>query len=70
VNRSGSVIGSQKHRDPRFLSYAFTELAAIMAASVLRSPRAVEMSVYVVCAFVELRRVLSSNKASLVDSKL
>jgi conjugal transfer/entry exclusion protein len=32
-----------------------------MAATVLNSPRAVEMSVYVVRAFVRLREVLSSN---------
>ncbi|MGE3600985.1 MAG: ORF6N domain-containing protein, partial [Dehalococcoidia bacterium] len=40
---------------------AFTEHGAIMAASVLQSPRAVEMSVYVVRAFVRLRAVLASN---------
>jgi hypothetical protein len=40
---------------------AFTEHGAIMAATVLNSPRAVEMSVYVVRAFVELRQVLASN---------
>ncbi len=33
-----------------------------MAATVLNSPRAVEMSVYVVRAFVQLRELLSSNK--------
>jgi hypothetical protein len=40
---------------------AFTEHGAIMAATVLSSPRAVEMSVYVVRAFVKLREVLASN---------
>ena len=35
--------------------WAFTEHGAIMAASVLNSPRAVEMSVFVVRAFVRLR---------------
>jgi len=39
----------------------FTEHGAIMAAKVLNSPRAVEMSVYVVRAFVKLREVLASN---------
>jgi hypothetical protein len=34
-NRSQSVTGSQKHRDPRFLPYVFTEHGAIMAANVL-----------------------------------
>jgi hypothetical protein len=39
----------------------FTEHGAIMAATILNSPRAVEMSVYVVRAFVKLREVLASH---------
>ena len=62
LNRSQIVTGSQKHRDPRFLPCAFTEHGAIMAATILNSPRAVEMSIYVVRAFVQLRELLSSNK--------
>jgi hypothetical protein len=46
----------------RKLPFAFTEHGAIMAASVLSSPRAVEVSVYVVRAFVRLRELLASNK--------
>jgi hypothetical protein len=46
-NRSQIVTGSQKHRDPRFQPYAFTEHGAIMAATVLNSPEAVRMSVSV-----------------------
>jgi len=53
--------GSRKHRDPRRPALAFTEHGAIMAATVLNSPRAVEMTVYVVRAFVKLREVLASN---------
>jgi hypothetical protein len=45
----------------RKLPLAFTEHGAIMAASVLNSPRAVQMSVYVVRAFVQLREMLASN---------
>lgn len=41
---------------------AFTEHGAIMAATVLNSSRAVEMTIYVVRAFVELRGTLASNK--------
>ncbi|HZV66461.1 MAG TPA: ORF6N domain-containing protein, partial [Telluria sp.] len=41
---------------------AFTEHGAIMAASVLKSPRAVDVSVYVVRAFVQLRELVVSNK--------
>lgn len=42
------------------LPLAFTEHGAIMAANVLNSQRAVEMSVFVVRAFVRLRGILSS----------
>jgi hypothetical protein len=44
------------------LPLVFTEHGAIMAATILSSPRAVEMSVYVVRAFVQLRELLNSNK--------
>lgn len=44
------------------LPYAFTEFGAIQAANVLNSARAVDMSVYVVRAFVQLREVLTGNK--------
>ncbi len=61
-NRLQIAGGSQKHRDPRYLPLAFTEHGAIMAATVLNSPRAVQMSVYVVRAFVKLREVLAANE--------
>lgn len=63
LNRSQLATGSQKHRDPRFRPFAFTEHGAIMAATVVNSPRAVQMSLYVVRAFVRLRELLASNKA-------
>ena len=62
LNRSQIATGSQKHRDPRFLPFAFTEHGAIMAANVLNSARAVEASVYVVRAFVRLREMIASHK--------
>jgi hypothetical protein len=61
LNRSQSVTGSQKHRDPRVPPFAFTEHGAIMAATILNSPRTVETSLYVVRAFVQLRELLASN---------
>jgi hypothetical protein len=48
----------------RYLPYAFTEHGAIPAASALNSPGAVEMGIYVVRAFVQLRELLISNKGS------
>jgi hypothetical protein len=53
--------GHGRHR--KYLPLAFTEHGAIMAATILNSPRAVQMSVYVVRAFVKLRQVLASNTA-------
>ena len=47
------------------LPRAFTEHGAIMAASVLNSPQAVAMSVYVVRAFVRMREQLAANAAIL-----
>ena len=60
-NRSQNAAGSQKHRDPRFLPYAFTEHGAIQAANVLNSETAVEMSVYVVRAFIRIRQFLGTH---------
>ncbi len=52
--------GRGQHR--KYLPYAFTEHGAIMAATILNSPRATEVSVYVVRAFVALRELLTGNK--------
>ena len=62
LNRSQFVTGSQKHRNPRYPPYAFTEHGAIMAANVLNSKQAVQMSVFVVRAFVKLRETLATHK--------
>lgn len=61
LNRSQFATGSQKHRDPRFPPFAFTEHGAMMAGFMLNSPHAVEASIYVVRAFVRLRETLASN---------
>jgi len=47
----------------RYLPYAFTEHGAIMLANVLNTPRAAEVSVYVVRAFVRLRQLAGMNAA-------
>lgn len=44
------------------LPYAFTEHEAIMAASILNSSRAVEVSIFVVRAFIKMREYLASHK--------
>ena len=46
----------------RYLPYAFTEHGAIMAATVLKSARAIQMSIFVVRAFVRMRDALAQNQ--------
>ncbi len=56
-----SQIATSSHGGRRKLPYAFTEHGAIMAATVLNSPEAVAMSVFVVRAFVLMRERLAAN---------
>ena len=53
---------SSSHGGRRKLPWVFTEHGAIMMAAHLNSERAVEMSVFVVRAFVQMREVLLGNK--------
>jgi hypothetical protein len=46
----------------RYRPYAFTEHGAIQAANVLNSPRAIDVEILVVRAFVRLREFVASNK--------
>ena len=57
------VTTSPRYRSPKYRPLAFTEHGAIMAATVLNSPRAVQMSVFVVRAFVAMRAALSDTAA-------
>jgi ORF6N domain len=59
--RSQFATSRSGHGGRRHLAYAFTEHGAIMAATVLSTKRAIEMSVFVVRAFVRLRDVLATN---------
>lgn len=60
-NRSQFVTGS--HGGKRYLPWAFTEHGAVMAANILRSAHAVQMSVFVIRAFVRLREQVAANTA-------
>ena len=62
LNRSQFVTGSQKHRDPHYLPYAFAEHGVAMLSAVLRSDRAVQMSILIVRAFVKLREMIGTHK--------
>jgi phage regulator Rha-like protein len=50
------------HGGRRSRPYVFTEHGAIMAANVLNSQRAVQMSVFVVRAFLKMRALLGDNR--------
>ena len=56
---------SRRRRGPDFSPWSFTEHGALMAANVLRSKRAVHMSIYVIRAFVRLREQIAANEAIL-----
>jgi hypothetical protein len=61
-NRSQTATGSQKHRDPRLVPYAFTEHGVAMLSSVLNSPRAVQMNIFIIRVFMKLREALATHK--------
>ena len=66
VRRSRSQIAILKRgQNIKYLPHAFTEHGAIMAATVLNSPEAVAMSVFVVRAFLQMREQLAANAAIL-----
>ncbi len=61
-NRSQTVTGSQKHRDPRYPPRAFTQEGVAMLSGVLRSKKAVEINVAIMRAFVRLRQILATHE--------
>jgi hypothetical protein len=69
-NSSQSVMSSRKHRGRAYLPYAFTEQGVAMLSSVLRSNRAVAVNVAIMRTFVQLRRLMDSNRdlARHIDS--
>lgn len=62
VLRSHFATSSSRHGGRRYPPYVFTEHGALMAASVLNTSRAVQVSIYVVRAFVKLREMIASHK--------
>jgi len=63
VTLNEAVPDSRRGKHLKYLPYAFTEHGALMAANVLRSPRAIQMSVVVVQTFVRLSRLAVSMDA-------
>lgn len=62
---NASQFATRSHGGRRYRPWAFTEHGALMAANILRSKRAVEMSIFVVRAFVRLREQIAANAAIL-----
>ncbi len=52
----------KRGRNVKHPPYAFTEHGAIMAANILNSPQAVQMSVFVVRAFIKMRSALTDTR--------
>jgi hypothetical protein len=61
-NWSQFVTSSRKHRGARYRPYAFTEQGVAMLSSVLRSQRAVEVNIAIMRTFVQLRRLMDTNR--------
>src|SRR5437867_2513383 len=61
-NWSQIVTSSSKHRGAPYQPYAFTEQGVAMLSSVLRSVRAVEVNIAIMRTFVQLRRLMDSNR--------
>lgn len=66
VKKSGplrsQIVTAGMHGGRRRLPYAFTEQGVAMLSSVLRSPRAVEVNIAIMRTFVQLRRLMDSNR--------
>jgi hypothetical protein len=65
TNWSQFATSSSRHRGAVYRPWAFTEHGALMAANILRSEQAVQMSVFVIRAFVRLREQVAANAAIL-----
>jgi hypothetical protein len=62
IATSSPTPGNHTWGGRRYLPYVFTEHGAIMAANILASQQAIDMSVHVVRAFVRLRETVAGNK--------
>lgn len=62
VLRSQFATSKNSRGGRRYLPYVFTESGALQAASVVNSPRAIQVGIYVHRAFVQLRDLLATHK--------
>jgi hypothetical protein len=61
-NPRSQFVTLESGKNLKYLPYAFTEQGVAMLSSVLRSPRAVQVNIAIMRAFVQLRQMLASNK--------
>jgi phage regulator Rha-like protein len=74
ISRS-QIVTLKRGQNVKYLPYAFTEYGALMAANILNSPRAVQMSIFVVRAFAKMREALLASpelarKLAALEKKL
>ena len=69
AHEARAVVGSRSQNvtlkrgeNIKYLPYAFTEQGVAMLSSILRSPRAVEVNIAIMRTFVQLRRLMDSNR--------
>jgi hypothetical protein len=62
LNRSQFATSSYHHGGKRYLPYAFTEHGVAMLSSVLKSERAVQMNIFIIRAFIQLRKMLANHQ--------
>jgi len=70
-----AILETGRGRHRKYRPYAFTEYGALMAANILNSPRAVQMSIFVVRAFAKMREALLASpdlarKLAALEKKL
>src|SRR5437867_5115380 len=56
------IVTSSLHGGRHYRPYAFTEQGVAMLSSVLRSTRAVEVNIAIMRTFVQLRRLMDTNR--------
>lgn len=61
------AMSSLKHRGKSYLPFAFTEHGILMLANVLKSKRAIEMSVHIIEVFIKMRQMLLTHKDILLQ---
>jgi hypothetical protein len=62
ANSRSQIVILKRGGNIKHPPYAFTEHGAIMAANILNSPQAVQMSVFVVRAFIKMRAALTDTR--------